>query len=822
MTVQYLKLKLFCLSLLFSVVLSSSFAQNVQLTGKVTDAQGKPMEYVSASLFRSVDSSLIAGALTNTAGVFELKAINTGSYYLKLRFLGYSNKIVNGINITDSKKTDLGAIVMLANPKLLSQVQVNGQKDAVSNKIDKQVYGAAQFQSAKGGNAIDVIKNMPSVTVNSQGDISMRGSSGFLVLINGKPVQADASTVLAQIPANAIDNVEIITSPSAKYDADGKGGIINIITKKGADNGVSLAVNAQAGLPELHDYHNVTAPIRFGGDATLNYKVDKWDLSAGLSYLRNDMAGQRDGDVNTTVANRYTTFPSFGERSFKRSNYALRASATFTADKYNVLTAGFYHGSRTQYRVANLIYNNTKTDINTGKAIGKITYYNSNLVKRQGDFTLSNLDYIHTFNNKSTINVSGVFEYDELDGFTRNRNLNYPDTNTLQQYTVNTNTNPLHGYRLQADYAINIGPGKLEAGYQLKYQKQNGTFLTQQQSPASGPLADLSYNITDVANTIQGLYTQYTAKTGALQYIAGLRYEYSSRNFSANQSQGLSNLYLSNLFPSVNLQYDLKHGWKAKAGYSRRIQRTNFNELNPYPEREHSETQELGDPNLLPEFVNLVEAGVTKTFDKGSVFVTLYHQDISNAINRVNKVLTDTILYRIYTNAGKANLWGAETGADLKLTKWWSFYLGANFYNYKITGDLFGNTIPVSNSSFNYSFNGNTSFNVAKNSLLQFNVNYLSDRATAQGHDSRFLTPNASFRQTFMKGAITATVQWQNIGLGFLPSNQQRITTRGSNFYTTTNYIQETDMVLFNLSFNLNQLSKKSKLPASEFGEKEF
>jgi outer membrane receptor protein involved in Fe transport len=815
-------MKILCLSLIFSVAFSFCFAQNATISGKVADNDGKPMEYVSLSLFKAADSSLVAGVLTTTSGAFELKGINTGSYYLKLRFLGYANKIISNISISGSKKTDLGTITMQADSKLLSQVQVNGQKDAISNKIDKQVYGAAQFQSAKGGNAIDVIKNMPSVTVNSQGEISMRGSSGFLLLINGKPVQADAGTVLAQISANSIENVEVITSPSAKYDADGKGGIINIVTKKGTDNGVSLVVNAQGGLPELHDYNNVVAPVRFGGDATLNYKVDKWDLSAGASYLRNDIAGQRDGDVNTTVANRYSAFPSFGERSFRRSNYALRASATFTADKDNVFTAGFYHGSRTQYRIANLIYNNTKTDINTGKTIGKTTYYNSNLVKRQGDFTLSNLDYLHTFSNKSTIDVSGVFEYDELDGFTQNRNLNYPDTNTLQQYTANTNTNPLHGYRLQADYAANIGKGKLEAGYQFKYQKQNGTFLTQQQTLASGPLLDLSYNVTDVANTIQGLYTQYTAKAGNLQYIAGLRYEYSSRNFSANQSQGLSNLYLSNLFPSVNLLYDLKNGWKAKASYSRRIQRTNFNELNPYPEREHSETQELGDPNLLPEYVNLEEAGITKTFTQGSVFVTLYHQDITNAINRVNKVLTDTILYRIYTNAGKANLWGAETGTDLKLTKWWTFYLGANFYNYNITGDLFGNAVQVSNSSFNYSINGNTGFNVAKHSLLQLSVNYLSDRATAQGHDSRFLTPNAAFKQTFLKGALTATVQWQNIGLGFLPTNQQRITTSGNNFYTTTNYIQETDMVLFNLSFNIRQLSKKSKLPVSEFGDKEF
>lgn len=813
-------MKLFTLSLLFAFGIFSGFAQVI--TGKVTDSEKNSLEYVSISLYKTADSSFVTGALSKANGSFEIPVTSKGDYYLKLRFLGYANKIVSGINIKSNTKIDVGIITLATDQRLLNQVQVTGQKASISNKIDKQTYSAAQFQSAKGGNAIDVIKNMPSVTVNSQGEISMRGSSGFLILVNGKAIQGDAETILSQLPANSIENIEIITSPSAKYDADGKGGIINITTKKGADNGFSIAANAQGGLPPVHDYHNVSNPVRFGGDLTYNYKVNQWDISAGASYLRNDIAGQREGDVNTTVANRYTTFPSFGERSFRRSNYALRASVSFIADKSNLFTAGFYHGSRTQYRLANLIYNNTKTDVNTGNTLGKITYYNSNVVKRQGDFTLSNLDYTHTFSNKSSLTVSGLFEYDELDGYTHNRNLNYPDTNTLQQYTANTNTNPLHGYRVQADYSANIGTGKLEAGYLFKYQKQNGSFLTQQQTLASGALITLSDNFTDVKNVVQGLYTQYSGKSGALQYTGGLRYEYSSRNFSANQNQGLNNLYLSNLFPSANLLYTLKSGLKFKAGYSRRIQRTNFNELNPYPEREHSETEELGDPNLLPEFVNLYELGAIKEFSKGSVFITFYHQDIKNAINRVNQVLTDTILYRIYTNAGKASLWGAEMGSDIKITKWWQLYLGANFYNYQITGNLFNNTLAIDNSSFNYSVNGNTSFKLAAQSLLQFNVNYLSARATAQGKDSRFVTPNAAFRQTFFKGLMSATLQWQNMDLGLLHTNQQRITTFGSNFYTTTNYVQETDIFLLNLSFNINQLSKKLKLPNSEFGDKEF
>ncbi len=815
--------KLLLLTVLYLNAVTIGFAQSASISGVIADkTTNQPLAYTNVTLHNVTDSALVNGMVTNDNGVFAFTNLRPGNYFVKARFIGYAISTSATISLAKGQSVNIGAVVLSPNAKLLNEISVSGQKASAYNKIDKQVYRADQFQSAKGGNAIDVIKNMPSVSVNSQGEISVRGSDGLLVLINGKPVQADAATILSQLPANSIENIELITAPSAKYDADGKGGIINITTKKGANNGASVIANAQGGLPSTYDFNNIYAPVRYGADATVNYRVDKWDISAGGNYLRNDIAGRREGNVNTTIANRYTTFPSLGERSFRRDNYSVRANITFTPDKGDALTAGFYYGTRTQYRIANLIYNNTKTDINTGKTIGQTTYYNSNLVKRQGSFTLSNLDYNHTFNNKSTLALSGLVEYDELDGYTKNRNLNYPDTNTLQQYTFNNNTNPLHGYRLQADYAVNIGTGKLESGYQFKYQKQNGMFVTQQQTLASGPLLTLSNNLTDVKNSIQGVYTQYSGKSGKLQYSGGLRYEYSFRDFSTNQIADLYTLYLSNLFPSASLLYSIKSDLKLKAGYSRRIQRTNFNELNPYPEREHSETEELGDPNLLPEFVNLTELGLIKDFSNGSAFITAYHQQITNAINRVNQVLTDTILVRVYTNAGTASLWGAEFGSDLKLTKAWQLYVGANLYNYKITGSLFGNAVAVDNASWNYSINANTTIKLPANYSFQFNINYLSERVTAQGKDSRFFTPNSSIKKTFLKGRMDVMLLWQNMSLGIIPTNQQRITTYGSNFYTTTNYVQETDMLLLNLSFNLNQLSKKAKLPNSEFGDKEF
>jgi hypothetical protein len=252
------------------------------------------------------------------------------------------------------------------------------------------------------------------------------------------------------------------------------------------------------------------------------------------------------------------------------------------------------------------------------------------------------------------------------------------------------------------------------------------------------------------------------------------------------------------------------------------VQRTNNFELNPIPEREHSETLEQGDADLLPEFIYLAELGLIKTFKKGSFFSTLYYQDIKNPIQRVNSVYTDTILNRIYTNAGKAYSYGLETGINTQKTKQWQIYLGANLYKYHIKGTLFDEQIDVANSDWVYAINFNTDYKINSTLNVQGNLNYLSARPTAQGRDSRFISPNLALKKTFMNGRFSAQLQWQNIDLGFIQANEQRITTFGSDFYTTTNYIYEKDILLLNLSFQLNKLKNKLKLPESEFGNKEF
>jgi len=806
-----------CLSVAFINKLSAQ-----SISGLVSDTEKLPVEFATVTLLKGADSSLVTGVVSDAKGKFLLKQIQAGEYVLQVKFLGFET-FKSSLKLHAGQHLNLGNVILKPNAKALNEVSIKGTRTVASHKIDKQVYNAGQFQASQGGTALDVIKNTPSVTVNSEGDIAMRGSSGLLVLLNGKPVQADPKEILTQLPANSIENVEIITAPSAKYDPDGKAGIINIVTKKGTANGYSFSANTQGGLPSVRSYNNLNEPQRYGADATANIRKEKWDISLAGSYQRNDLAGRREGDVNTTVNNVFTAFPSVGERSFKRYNHTARVSVAYVPDRSNVFSVGFYNGRKTQYRRADILYNNSKTDLSNQNVIQRFSYFNSNVVKKLGDFTLGNIDYAHTFTDKSSLSLSALYEHGRIDALTKNLNQSYPNLSNTIQSVENNGKNPLDAYRLKADYAFNVGKGKIETGYQYRYQEQNGVFLYQNQNLSTGSwdvVPDFSSNA-ELKNQIHSIYGQYSAKTKRLDYIAGLRYEYATREFKGKEASPYD-LTLSNLFPSANLLYSIKANLRLKAGFSSRVQRSTNNELNPYPEREHSETLEQGDPNIKPEFINLAELGLIKDFRKGNVFVTLYNQRIRNAINRVNSVYNDTILNRIFTNAGKANLWGVELGTSFKPLKWYQLYVGANVYDYSIKGSLFNNSVKVNSSSWVYSLNTNSSISLNKTLSFQWNVNYLSERVTAQGKDSRYLIPNASLRKSFWNNKASATLQWQNIDLGWFGTNEQRITTWGSNFYTTTNYIQEKDLFLLNLSINLNQITKKLKLPASEFGEREF
>ncbi|MDN5213092.1 TonB-dependent receptor [Fulvivirgaceae bacterium BMA12] len=817
-------LLLFLTILFFSQTLFGQSGIKGQLVDKVENA---PIEYASVAIYLKGDSALVTGAVTAEDGSFYIEPVKPGNYYLVAQFMGYERKTVENVMVVKNKVADLRVITLLPHQKLLDEIQVTGEKVTAIHKVDRQVFEAGKFQSSQGGTATDVLRNLPGVSVDGQGEIAVRGTTGFVVLVNGKPVQTDASVILNQLPANAIQNVELITAPSAKYDPEGKAGIINIITDKGATDGFFAQVNTRIGLPSIEDYDNAEYAQRYGGDFILNYRKGKWDLSVGGSYLRHDISGRREGDVFTIIQDTLTHFPSDGERSFDEVNYAGRFTVSFTPTTRDSYSLGFYAGKRSKDRTADILYNDNHASYR-GERLHTLQYFNENLRIRKGDVVLGSFDYSHDFENKAKISTSLLYEYTLLGGPTTNRNLGWPNTSVVLQDEFNTNDNPLNGVRWQIDYRLKpFALGNVEVGYQYRNLDHTGDFVYERKNNETGifELVPEFSSSVDLRRQIHAVYGQLSGKKGKWHYGAGLRLEIMDRELDLKDKAGtLDTTYLYDFvkpYPSANIQYDVNNALKIKAAYSRRVERTTTFKMNPFPEREHSETLEQGDPELLPEFIDLVELGAIKDFGNNSIFATAYFRNVKNLVNRVNTVYNDTILNRIYSNVGTGRSFGLELGTELQLAGWWKMFAGGNLYNFEIDG-TFDNR-PVNTSNWIYSFNANTTFDLPRAFSLQWSVNYISGRNTAQGEDSRFLSPNLTLKKSFSGKRLTATLQWLNMDLGLLESNEQRITTmREGEFFTTTNYVYEADVVMLNLSYTINKSNNKARFIKSEFGEKEF
>lgn len=791
-------------------------AQTFSIKGLVTDENKTPMYGVNVLI-----KNTSTGTTTDLNGNFEL-TITKGSV-IQLSYVSYQTA---EITINDSQFIQIS---LIPEKQTLGEVVIVSSVSKMKAGMEKTSYEVKSNTSTVGGTGLDVLRNLPSISIDAQNNISYRGTQGFIVQLNGKTLQMDAASLLSQLSANDIEKIDIVTTPSAKYDNEGKTGIINVITKSKQTNLTSFQANIKGGFPTINDYGNQKTVERYGADLVYSFQKKKWEVSVGLNYNRNDMAGVRDGNVFTQNGDLQRHFPSIGERSFKNLNYSGKLNIGYAIDTTQTVSIGTYLGKQTKERTADILYfNNYTLDVNNPTIQqNQFVYFNENLQVRNGDFAIVALDYEKRFSNKSRLSTSFLYEHTLLGGPTINRNIGFPDTSIIYQNERNSNTNPLDGFRYQIDYQLQpLSFGTLEVGYQYKRLVHRGDFLYERQNNQTGSF-ELVPEFSSEVNLFRdshSIYTQLSKNYEKWEYNIGVRAETLNRDFElkdkANTINETLNYRFNKLFPSGALMYHFENENKLRLGYSKRVEHTTTFKMNPFPEREHSETLEQGDAELLPEFIDLAELTYSYKIKKLKMFSTIYFRNIDNLINRVNSVYNDTILNRIYSNIGNAKTIGFENGFDYKNDKF-SLFVSTNLYRTAIKGS-FNNDI-IDNAAWMFGLNMNTSYRFTKTFDVLFNLNYISQRNTAQGQDSEFYLPSLVFKKTFFDNKLQAVLQWQNIDMGLLKTNEQRITTFKPNvFYTTTNYIHEVDMVVLNLIYTFNSNKKKSKFVESEFGKSEF
>ncbi|MEN8230696.1 MAG: outer membrane beta-barrel family protein [Bacteroidota bacterium] len=844
-----MKYRLTLLITISSIFFSGLFAQRGSIEGLVIDATGfKPMEYAQVGLFGASDSSFVDGTISGPDGVFRLDRIRNGTYFMEVSFIGYKTESIGPIAITPQSTRYISSTVNLEiNTTSLEEVAVIRQLSQTEREIDRQVFHAEQFQTATGGTAIDLLRNIPSVSIGPDGDVSLRGTQGFLVYLNGKPTQMDASVLLSQISANSIDRIEVITVPTAQFDAQGKGGIINITTHQSALNGTYLNTGIMVGGAPLNE---MADPFRYGGNLSFTHQQKRLKVYGGLDYNSRDVRGSREGKARILQDDgSYYWMVADGPRPEWHINHSVRLGADIELSENDALTVGLYRGRKIEGRTAEYIYDNFYGDIDENR-LGDprdILIFNPNTHERVGYFTTASLDYLHESPNGGTFTGSFLYEYSNLFSDLYNTNISQMAGNegdTLLAYRQRDD-NPLNGFRLDLKYSVPIKNEHLfSVGYQPQYLQQQGVFKFDTLDVTNqvwNPYTEFE-NGTELSRWIHAGFINFQGSFDALDYIAGIRLEYMDQLFTVENPDYLNifdrptsaenRVRKLDFFPVLHLQYNLNETDKLVTAFSRRINRPPTKNMAPFLLRRHYEVFLVGDPSLKPEYANLAELSFVKGVGESQITLTGFYRKTSNAIYRVNTVLTEdesewyhgnSVLIRSYTNSGNNLALGGELAADLKLTPWWKLYLGGSLYRFSIKGEIF--EFEVDQQSTNWSLNANTSISMTSQFRFNWSISVQSATVTAQGEDELFYMSDASL------GWIPKKVENINIQFKVLDtfsSNDKGLNTGGYDqsgtqiFYQTTTYHRYGPILELNLTYTLNtSLQKKNSLD-STFGKSEF
>lgn len=710
----------------------------------------KPVDFATVTLFTQVGNKLVTGVSTSTDGKFAISKITAGTYKLKVSFLGYADKIIQNLKLNDGATLKLGKILLSPNTKTLKTVEITGRKALIEEKIDRTVYNAENDLTTRGGDATDVMKRVPMVSVDMDGNVSVRGSGNIKVLINGKPsamATASVSDALKQIPADLIKSVEVITSPSAKYDAEGSGGIINIILKKNNLSGLSLNVNSAVGTR--------------GADFGLNggYKIGKFNFSVG-GFGRGgyNIPGEFTNSQTVsslTSADSYLTTQSANTHNkylFARYN----AGIDYDINEHNSLSLGVILGANGRPTV--------QDNFLTG------SYLNNTLLS-------SMLQKSTTTNNSTSVDATLTYtltgkkperEFSLLTEYSQNNRNNNFENITLSQATgavlsglKNDNNSDNKEITLEADYQTPIAKNQLlEFGAKDIIRKVSSDytyFSAQNASLDYTPLASASLsNAFNYQQNVAAGYVSYTFSPFKNYTVkAGGRYEYTSidADFKTGSAVDIPNYGI--LVPSLNLSRKLENGDLIKLGYNRRIQRPSLEFLNPNIQASNPLNVTAGNPLLKPEFTNNYELAYSTNIKTSHINISAFMRNTSDAIQTIRTANSDTIK-TTYQNLGKQNAYGTSLSLNLSPNSKLNLNGGLDLYYLTLDNQDPDPLFHSSNRGWVANFRLFGSYDLSDSYSLQAFSFRRSRQIQLQGYQGNFYVYNLGINKKFAgkKGSI--------------------------------------------------------------------
>jgi outer membrane receptor protein involved in Fe transport len=710
------------------------------LKGKLADeSTGKPIEYGTIAVLSAKDSSVAAGTITDPKGNFRIEQIPAGRYFVRIQFMGYETKIIKDIAFRPTEpEVNLGNLSIKPAASSLQGVEITAEREMMVSNLDKKIINVDKSIASVGGSAVDVMQNIPSVSVDADGNVSLRGSDNITILVDGKPTglaEISSGDLLQQIPASSIESVEIITNPSVRYDPEGTSGIINIVLKKKSLQGLNGMVSFTAGTGE-----------RYNTSVNLNYRKNKFNVFAGYD---NRLGGNKSkgftnretfGSENSTVLHQYQNM------SNQRNMHNLNTGFDFLMNDYNTLSFNFQMRDMAFGNEGDIQSYTFNASNDTSRNFNRWSDSDRNI--RSYSYTAS---YKRKFDTKGKeLTADLIFNDNAMKG---SQDIEQTESGFILpslQKSGSANTNKM--IVAQANFATPFGNGsRFETGFKSTIKN-----LTMRNW-----LKDFDYSIDeyienenainnfDYFEQIHAVYGIYSASYKKLKYQVGLRAEQllsESEIIKDNDKFDLS--YLS-LFPSVHTVYEITQSQQVSLSYSRRVRRPDNRQLNPYVDYSDSLNIRFGNPKLKPEFVNSFELGWSNFWGKNSLNATLFFRETVGVINHVTRLQEGVVTATTYENLNNARAYGVELIGNREFAKWMKANMNVSMFQSRIDGSDLLNIDPA--ESFEWMAKLNLNFTLLKNLSLSVAANYNSPRTMAQGKMEEMYFADLAMRYDFLK-----------------------------------------------------------------------
>jgi outer membrane receptor protein involved in Fe transport len=800
---------IFCL-LSISAFFSQEVASEIEIsiTGKIFDANtNQPLEYATVIL-KNAETQKISGGITDEKGMFDIKTPK-GTYEISAEYISFKSKKYPRQNIT--KNLDLGTIKLSEDTASLNEVVIIAEKTTVDIRLDKKIFNIGKDLSIRGGNASDVLGNVPSVQVDVEGTVSLRGNENVTILIDGRPsalVGMNGAEALRQIPAEAIEKIEVITSPSARYDAEGTAGILNIILRKNKLTGFNGSLQLDLGIPE-----------RVGTAFNANWRTKKWNLFTNTGFRYNTTPGSSFSEVDYLQPSA-TNAKVIEKRKFGRLGRSLFTS--FGAE---------YYLTKNSSIIGNIVLNSGNDDdvntndierFNVSGGINEATFRKENESEEEKRIQYT-LDYVNNFNDEGEKLSSNLQYSTEVEDALNN--ITEVDTqvnvlNDLEQVIENQNEN--RGL-LQIDYVYPVGEDiQYEVGYRSNYRAIfNSFYLAERQDfENNGPLVpdvDLnnSFNYKEYVNAA---YFQYGQKFSKISLLAGLRYEYTSIEIAQQTITTKDKRTYGNLFPTVNIGFEFKDGENITLGYNRRIRRPRGRSLNPFPSRSSESNLYSGNVDLNPVITDAVDLGYLKRWDKFTLSTAVYYNRSEDNWERIQEntgEITDNgdpVTNRFPINLSTEERVGVEFTLNFRPFKAWNINSDFNLFKVTSDGDY---TNLTTNATQNFDFE-NTAFFIRLNQKitlpakidLQINTNYRGPRQNVQTKSKGVFSMNLAASKDLFNERASLSLNFSDV---FNSSISQRTTNLPGFLEQYSEFQWREPQIRVSFVYRFNQKKKREK-----------